>query len=125
MGWLKRIFGQDKPDKAQSRRVLKSTPTRTPSAARPSPTGTGKTVPPERVGLNGEYDQSGLAKRVTLAYDEDPELDDIETVWVAQTASTVVLKGKVPNQQILNRMVEVAKEVDGTMDVDTEQVEVG
>jgi hypothetical protein len=124
MGWLKRIFGQDKPEKAQSRRVLKSTPTKTASAARPSPTGTGKTIPPERVGLNGEYDQSGLAKRVTLAYDEDPDLDDIETVWVAQTASTVVLKGKVPSQELLNKMIKLAKEVDGTTAVDTEQVEV-
>jgi len=31
------------------------------------------------MGLSGEYDQSGLAKRVALAFD-DPQLDDIDTL---------------------------------------------
>lgn len=118
MGWLKRLFGQDKPKNAQASSVL------TPEA-KASTTGTSKTIPPERVGLEGEYDQSGLAKRVALAFDEDPELDDIDTLWVAQTSSTVVLKGKVPNQGILDKMVQVAQKVDGATEVNTDQVEVG
>jgi osmotically-inducible protein OsmY len=77
------------------------------------------------LGLSGEYDQSGLAKRVALAFDEDPQLDDVNTLWVAQTGSTVVLKGKVPSQEILNKMISVARSVHGTTDVDTNQATIG
>ncbi|MFW6357755.1 MAG: BON domain-containing protein [Chroococcales cyanobacterium] len=112
MGWLQRIFGFGKPENAKV--SVEETVTNEE----------GEEVPPERVGLNGEYDQSGLAKRVTLAFDEESDLDDIDTLWVAQTGSTVVLKGKVPSQDILDKMVEVAMAVDGATEVNTDQVEV-
>ena len=124
MGWLKRLFGMGKPKDA------KVNPTPQPTQAAPSkptaqaPTGN-QSIPPERLGLNGEYDQSGLAKRVALAFDEDSQLDDIDTLWVAQTSSTVVLKGTVPSQDILNKMVSVAKGVNGATKVDTNQVTIG
>lgn len=117
MGWLKRLFGMDKPKNATTKVARAATQ----QAAAPKQT---EEIPPERVGLNGEYDQSGLAKRVALAFDEDTQLDDIDTLWVAQTGSTIVLKGKVPNQQILNKMVQVARGVDGATGVNTDQVEV-
>ncbi|RUR83354.1 phospholipid-binding protein [Chlorogloeopsis fritschii PCC 6912] len=111
MGWLKRLFGQEKPQQAQ---------------VNPSPAqSTTESIPPERMGLNGEYDQSGLAKRVALAFDEDSSLTDIDTLYVAQTGSTVVLKGKVPSQQILSQMVSVAQKVNGATAVDTNQVTIG
>ena len=53
----------------------------------------------------GQYDQSGLAKRVAAAFDEDQQLDDLDTVYIAQTSSTVVLKGKPPSQDFLDKMV--------------------
>jgi len=109
MGWLQRLFGQEKnePPAAQAAAV--------PAAD----------IPPERVGLNGEFDQSGLAKRVAAAFDEDPAIDDISTLYVAQTSGTVVLKGKVPNQAILTKMIAVAKGVSGTTAVDSSQVDIG
>lgn len=113
MGWLKRLFGLEKPQDAQTN---------------PAPVGTapgGEAIPPERVGLNGEYDQSGLAKRVALAFDEDGELADLDRLWVAQTGSTVVLKGDVPSQTVLNKAVSVAKGVNGATSVETDQVSVG
>lgn len=116
MGFFKRIFGKDKPANASSkikRGIAKAT------------SGSTKDVPDYKVGLDGDFDESGLAKRVTLAFDEDDQLDDIDTLWVAQTSGTVVLKGKVPSQSILDKMVTVAKGVDGTDAVDTKQVEVG
>ncbi len=113
MGWLKRLFGLEKPQSAP------------PATQAAQPSSTQESIPPERVGLNGEYDQSGLAKRVALAFDEDPQLDDIDTLWVAQTGGTVVLKGKVPSQDILNKMVSVARGVSGATGVDTDQVTVG
>lgn len=108
MGWLQRLFGFGKPADAQTN---------------PAPTEDG--IAPERVGLNGEYDQSGLAKRVALAFDEDPSLDEINTLYVAQTGGTVVLKGSVPSQDILDKMVSIAGGVSGATSVDTDQVQVG
>lgn len=123
MGWLDRIFGQEKVDAAPA------APTATPSAPSAAPTQADipapATIPPERVGLNGEYDQSGLAKRVAQAFDRDPNVGDIETLWVAQTGSTVVLKGKAPNAQELQTMVAIARSINGATNVDTSQVTIG
>lgn len=113
MGWLQRLFGIKKPQQAQ----VNPSPAQAPAAT--------ESIPPERMGLNGEYDQSGLAKRVALAFDEDQQLDDIDTLYVAQTGSTVVLKGKVPDQQILNKMVSLARSVNGATGVETGQVTIG
>ncbi|MBC7880003.1 MAG: BON domain-containing protein [Anaerolineae bacterium] len=110
MGWLQRLFGQEKNEQ----------PAAKAAAAVPA-----TDIPPERVGLNGEFDQSGLAKRVAAAFDEDPAIDDINTLYVAQTSGTVVLKGKVPNQAILTKMIAVAKGVSGTTAVDSSQVDIG
>lgn len=115
MSWLKRLFGLDRPKNAPS---FSTQPQAQAGAAT-------QQVPPERMGLNGEYDQSGLAKRVALAFDQDSAIDDINTLYVAQTGSTVVLKGRVPNQQILNKMISVARGVHGATSVETNQVTIG
>lgn len=121
MGWLQRLFGMGKPANAQ----VNPQPAPAASAPAATPGATAESIPPERMGLNGEYDQSGLAKRVALAFDEDPDLDDIDTLYVAQTSGTVVLKGKVPSQEILSKMVSVAKGVSGATAVETNQVSIG
>ena len=117
MSWLKRLFGMEKPSAAPSYAPQQQAP----SAQAQAPT---ESVPPERMGLSGEYDQSGLAKRVALEFDEEPDLDDIDTIYVAQTGSVVVLKGKAPNQQLLNKMVSVAQRVNGATEVNSDQVEI-
>ena len=116
MGWLQRLFGLEKPENAQ---------VNPPVAAEASAEAGTEAIAPERVGLSGEYDQSGLAKRVALAYDQDPDLADEERLWVAQTGSTVVLKGQVTDQATLDKMVSVAQGVNGCTNVDTSQVAVG
>lgn len=128
MGWLDRLFPGSKPKTAQA--GMGNTP-----AASPAPTATAtapapaennqQAIPPERVGLNGEYDESGLAKRVALAFDQDPQLDDVGTLWVAQLTGKVVLKGKVPSQDYLNKAISIARGVNGATDVDASQVTVG
>ncbi len=123
MGWLKRLFGMEKPQQAQVNPSPAQASTSQP-AAQSSGAAT-ESIPPERLGLSGEYDQSGLAKRVALAFDEDSALDDIDTLYVAQTGSVVVLKGKVPNQEILNKMISVARGVSGATAVETNQVTLG
>lgn len=75
MGWLQRLFGQEKPEDAQVNP--------NPSLIASDSTA-GESIPLERVGLNGEYDQSGLAKRVALAFDEDSRFDEIDSVYIAQ-----------------------------------------
>ncbi len=128
MGWLQRLFGLEKPQNPQQ--AIQGTPAPAPQSTEAAPQSeatstTTASIPPERVGLQGEYDQSGLAKRVALAFDEDPQLEDIHTLYVAQTGGTVVLKGQVPSQEILNKMVSVARGVNGATAVETNQVTVG
>ncbi|MGB3672666.1 MAG: phospholipid-binding protein [Phormidesmis sp.] len=115
MGFFSRIFGKDKPANAST----------SVSKTKKAKDNSGNDVPDYKVGLDGKFDDSGLAKRVALAFDEDNQLDDIDTLWVAQTSATVVLKGKVPSQAILDKMVKVAKATDGADAVDVSQVEVG
>jgi osmotically-inducible protein OsmY len=79
-------------------------------------------VPQARVGLDGEYDSSGLAKRVVQALKDDPQLGEISTVYVAQSGSTILLKGTVSDLETLNQIVDLAKGVDGTDRVDASQV---
>ncbi|NJN29829.1 MAG: phospholipid-binding protein [Synechococcales cyanobacterium RM1_1_8] len=113
MGWLKRMFKKDKPAKASV----------APQAVGKAPDG--NPMPDCKLGLEGEFDESGLAKRVALAYDNDPQLDDEERLWVAQLSSKVVLKGEVSDQATLDKMVSVAKGVKGCTEVDTSAVTVG
>ena len=121
MGWLKRLFGMEKPANAQ----VNPEPAPAPAATADAPAASAETTAPERVGLNGEYDQSGLAKRVALAFDQDSDLADEERLWVAQTSGTVVLKGQVSDQASLDKMVSIARGVSGATAVDTTQVTVG
>lgn len=116
MGWLDRLFPGSKPATAQAG---------ISSAAASPATASGQSIPPERVGLDGSYDESGLAKRVALAFDNDAQLDDVGTLWVAQLGSKVVLKGKVPDQSYLNKAISIARGVNGATDVDADEVSVG
>jgi len=123
MGWLQRLFGQEKPQDPQqaiSGQAVAQAPMSAPADAPAA-----EEIQIERVGLNGEYDQSGLAKRVALAFDQDSEVADVDHVYVAQTGSTVVLKGTAPSQEILNKLVTIANNVNGASAVDADQVEIG
>ncbi|MEG4022679.1 BON domain-containing protein [Microcoleus sp. S13C4] len=125
MGWLKRLFGLEK---LENQETVDAPAYQAPVAeaqAQAQPAASNQTIPPERMGLNGEYDQSGLAKRVAQAFDANPEVADIETVYVAQLGTTVVLKGTVPDQAIVNKLVTIAKGVKGATGVETDQVTVG
>lgn len=112
MGWLKRLFGTEKP-------------TETPMRGGGGGGATAEPIAPERVGLHGEYDQSGLAKRVALAFDQDAQVKDIDTIYVAQTGGTVVLKGRVADRAILDRLEAIARGIPGATAVDSTQVTVG
>jgi osmotically-inducible protein OsmY len=49
----------------------------------------------------------------------------VETLYVAQTGTTVVLKGQAPSQEILDKMISVAQSVEGATNIDSSQVTIG
>lgn len=77
-----------------------------------------KTIPPERVGLSGEYDHKGLAKRVTLAFSEHFTPSEIKDIRISQRGAVVILMGSISNQRLLIRLVNVAMSVKGAVDVE-------
>lgn len=83
------------------------------------------TIPPERVGLNGEYDHRGLAKRVSLAFRQQCSSVEIEKLRVTQRGAVVVLMGRIPEQKLLIKLVNLAMAVPGTADVEVNGVSVG
>jgi osmotically-inducible protein OsmY len=127
MGWLKRLFGLEKNENQENVQApaYQAPVAQAPAQAPAQPAASPQTIPPERMGLNGEYDQSGLAKRVAQAFDANPDVADIETVYVAQLGTTVVLKGTVASQELVNKLVTIAKGVKGATGVETNQVTVG
>jgi osmotically-inducible protein OsmY len=108
MGWFERLFPHH--DAA--------------AAAAEAPAGTDTdAIPPERRGPEGTYDQSGLAKRVVQAFDQQG-VEDAPHVYVAQTGTTVVFKGNVHSQEIIDQLATIARGVDGAQDVDTSAVHI-
>ena len=80
------------------------------------------TIPSERVGLYGEFSLSGIAQRVSKAYEQDAKLRDISTVYVAQEDDAIVLFGTITNASLLKRMENIAMQVEGVKKVYTSQV---
>ncbi len=89
------------------------------------PVGYDETIPPDKVGIDGNFDENGLAKRVVLAIDRDPELASEEDLYVGQASGSVVFRGKVSSQEVLDRVADLASRVYGaTGGVNTDEVEV-
>ncbi|MDB9526890.1 hypothetical protein PN498_12900 [Oscillatoria sp. CS-180] len=101
MGFLGRLFGKKEEEKAKAAPQISVA-----KAAKDN------SIPPEKVGLDGKFDESGLAKRVAKALDDAGISDDVG-LWVAQKGDTVVLKYNPDAESILARAEQVAKRVDG------------
>ncbi|MGF1497553.1 MAG: BON domain-containing protein [Elainellaceae cyanobacterium] len=126
MSWLERISVQEVSQESDNRS----------SEAKMSPGLTGQfdrdlrekasfhkpPIPPEKMGVEGEFDPAGLAKRVAIAFDNDPIIRDVQNMNVVQIGRAIVLQGQAPDDLMLHRMVETASQVDGTDVVDTSQV---
>jgi osmotically-inducible protein OsmY len=105
MGFLSKLFGKHEEEKAAS------APQVSVQAA-----ATEQSIPPEKVGLDGTFDESGLAKRVAKALD-DANISDAVGLWVAQTGSVVVLKYNPDAEAVLDQAKQVALAVEGATDV--------
>jgi osmotically-inducible protein OsmY len=101
MGFLGKLFGKKEEDKAKA--APKFDVKQAAAAAK---------IDPAKVGLDGQFDESGLAKRVAKALD-DANISDEVGLWVAQTGSTVVLKYNPDAQGVLEQAKRVAMSVDG------------
>jgi osmotically-inducible protein OsmY len=107
MGFLSKLFGKKEEEKAAAAPAVSVSQ----AAAQNS-------IPPEKVGLDGNFDESGLAKRVAKALD-DANISDTVGLWVAQTGSTVVLKYNPDAQGVLEQAKQVAMTVEGATNVQT------
>lgn len=83
-----------------------------------------QSIPPERVGLNGEYDYNGLAKRVALALSQKLPLQEVANLHVLQRGKVVILRGEILDHKILHQVVQIARSVSGAADVETDRVEI-
>jgi osmotically-inducible protein OsmY len=107
MGFLGKLFGKKEEEKAASAGKVSVA-----KAAKDN------SIPPEKVGLDGKFDESGLAKRVAQALD-DAGISDNVGLWVAQTGSTVVLKYNPDAEGVLAQAEQVAQGVEGATAVKT------
>ncbi|HTL88514.1 MAG TPA: phospholipid-binding protein [Leptolyngbya sp.] len=76
------------------------------------------TIPPERVGIDGEYDHSGLSKRVWQAFQNELSSDALKALRVTQRGKVVVLMGNLPTQTVLERLISIALTLEGAIDVE-------
>lgn len=108
MGFLSKLFGRKEEEKAKANPRVNV-----------SKVAKDEKIDPAKVGLDGRFDESGLAKRTAKALDEANISDDVG-LWVAQTGSTVVLRYNPDAQGVLEQAKKVAMSVDGATAVRTE-----
>lgn len=81
-------------------------------------------IPPERVGLNGEYDYYGLAKRIKTGFKSQVGRDAIQQITVRQRGSTVILSGQIDTLALLDQLVNLALQTEGAAQVEVHDVQV-
>jgi hypothetical protein len=84
-----------------------------------------QTIPPERVGLQGEYDHQGLAKRVSLTIRQNCSAEQISDLRITQRGAVVVFSGKISGQRLLIKLVNLALATAGATDVEVNGTSVG
>lgn len=77
--------------------------------------------PPERIGIQGEYDYNGLAKRVKHSFEQSFG-EQVAQLKIKQRGCVVILTGVVPSRSLLNRLVSMAIRVEGAVLVELYQV---
>ncbi|NJO80214.1 MAG: hypothetical protein HC827_18030 [Cyanobacteria bacterium RM1_2_2] len=128
MSWLQRVFMlmnasglQPEPATSSYGANLTAIPGRLDRAPQRK-SETVLTLPLEYVGIHGEYDPQGLAKRVAQAFDQHSEIRQINTLCIIQHGDRISLLGKVANTDTLRQVIDLAEQVDGTKEVDVRQV---
>lgn len=77
-----------------------------------------ETIPPERMGLNGEYDYYGLAKRVCHAFGQRFGEASLGSWAIAQRGGIVTVRGHITSVYLLYQFIELALRTEGTVGVE-------
>jgi hypothetical protein len=83
-----------------------------------------RAIPPERVGIHGEYDHNGLAKRVIKAFGEQLEAAVADQLEVRQRGRVVILMGRIACPQLFASLTAIALSVEGAAFVEAYDIEV-
>jgi hypothetical protein len=70
-------------------------------------------IPPERVGLDGQYDHFGLVKRVDLALRQSLGDASVAQLEIAQRGKVVVFRGKSLDDRLVRKITCLALAIDG------------
>jgi len=76
------------------------------------------TIPPERLGLHGEYDYHGLAKRVSQAFKRRFGENSLNGWAIAQRGGIVTVRGRITSAFLLYQFIELALRMEGAVGVD-------
>lgn len=76
------------------------------------------TIPPERVGLQGEYDHYGLAKRIQARFRERLGRIEAAKVMIKQRGGVIILRGQVEHRDVLEDLIAIALGTEGTTHVE-------
>jgi hypothetical protein len=80
-----------------------------------------RTIPPERIGINGEYDHDGLSKRVRLLLSEQLT-HSVETLRISQRGRVVVVIGPWVTEEMAQRIITLSLQVEGATSVEVNGV---
>ena len=78
-----------------------------------------KTLPPERIGPNGEYDYYGLSKRVFQHLQDLVGAAMLQRLKVRQRGRVVLLSGYVPTTKLLELLEPAALSIEGAESVES------
>ncbi len=76
-----------------------------------------RTIPPERIGINGEYDHDGLSKRVRLLLSQQLT-NYVETLRISQRGRVVVVIGPWVTEEMAQRIITLCLQVEGATSVE-------
>ncbi len=70
-------------------------------------------IPPERVGLDGEYDHSGLAKRVARSLRQVLGDATVAQLEIAQRGKVVMVRVQVLDARLMRQITRLTLEIEG------------
>jgi hypothetical protein len=71
-------------------------------------------IPPERVGLDGEYDHFGLVKRVQLALQQELGEESVAQLEIEQRGKVVIFRGKSLDARFVRQITRLTLAIEGT-----------
>ena len=84
-----------------------------------------RAIPPERIGIDGEYDHAGLSKRVRLVLSEQLTNSVEKTFVISQRGRVVVVIGPWVTDEMAQRITTLSLQVEGATSVELNGVHLG